>query len=1158
MERNKKMKKRNVLTFLLTMIICICSLSSFTANAADTVERVEVSVASEKGSYQKDEKLTFIVEVTNNNNYALDEVSLNAALPNGFSFTENKDYMMQLGAKETKTYVISAKADSDTVKKTDSSNKENSPKTGDSGVMIYAVIIGATLVLAFKTKKGKKVFSVIIAVILCSSAIPSSIKMSVSASDQVRTVTASADFKYTDKDYTINVTAEYKTEDIVTIDTSSLEGPNSGGYYNTDQVLDTLNGSLKNSADIEKLSYTVKDVKNAIVLSSDIEIAENWSINDFGLVIGFNSVVVTAVDKNGTAHNAELLIFNDNRENMNRTNVDTNDNDDDGFCNYYEIILGTDSQKPDTDGDGITDYEEYAFSATDPLKKCTNSEGIIDADADEDKDGLNNKKEIELGTKCLLQDSDGDSLTDGDEVNKYGTDPLKPDTDDDGIADNKELELGTDSLKADTDGNGISDNDEKTVQTKTLAVDESSNPGISEVNVTLNCPGHIDDKLSVINTYDLDMRSSDVVGLVGVPVEILCNEEFETADITFKYDESQLGETNEEDLRMLWYDEENDNYVPLEAVLDTENNTITYKTTHFSTYLVVDKKVWIDAMRLNIDYRNSTDTSDLKYYDLALVVDVSGSMEGKRIEKAKQSLGAFISSMLNADRAGIVKFNSSSEIVTDFTNNQKTLQEGVNSLYAGGGTMAMSGLSAGLDMLIDNGSPNTPIAILVCDGDVDYDSSVVNKAKTNGITVFCINVVDGSSSDLERIAQETGGEYYYAANNDDIETVVAKLKGDTISSVDVTDTDGDGLYDVYEVKGMKMSNGKIKTTDPNKSDSVLNSTPDGQSMGGTPTTETITIDGETFTSVLWHNPVYNTLSSKFMYVDGRRNANGIVNNEKLSFIPCSDSFYNDKYVTEKDAEYKNEIRTVNGEAGRYESFLDKSYSTEEAVKNWLKYEAIGTFVSVLVDAIDLEAGILIEQFVLGCGGPFEGYAPAGTPGGTRDIIDGRHTIQWGTGGNEFLTPFSNLDLGQINSANKYYKANMEEIYKAAQSVLNEYNTDVYISLAPTYSWSGSMYNDIDVRLSWDYVYQCIDTLCNIPAFGIYNKSDAGGVLHCSYDPEKKRYTYEYTYMLIDYYDFPLLEAFNEMNVLGIAQTFELIGVMYGQGIGGKNTNINLF
>lgn len=46
-------------------------------------------------------------------------------------------------------------------------------------------------------------------------------------------------------------------------------------------------------------------------------------------------------------------------------------------------------------------------------------------------------------------------------------------------------------------------------------------------------------------------------------------------------------------------------------------------------------------------------------------------------------------------------------------------------------------------------------------------------------------------------------------------------------------------------------------------------------------------------------------------------------------------------------------------------------------------------------------------------------------------------------------------------------------------------------------------------------------------------------------------------MLIDYYDFPLLESFNGMNVLSIAQTFELIGVMYGNGEGGKNGNINL-
>lgn len=79
------------------------------------------------------------------------------------------------------------------------------------------------------------------------------------------------------------------------------------------------------------------------------------------------------------------------------------------------------------------------------------------------------------------------------------------------------------------------------------------------------------------------MLSSEVVGLIGSPVEITTTSEFENATITFKYDKSRLGDTKEEDLAVMWYDEENGVYQILdnETVLDKEKQTVSYKTTHF-------------------------------------------------------------------------------------------------------------------------------------------------------------------------------------------------------------------------------------------------------------------------------------------------------------------------------------------------------------------------------------------------------------------------------------------------------------------------------------------------------------------------------------------------------------------------------------------------
>jgi outer membrane protein OmpA-like peptidoglycan-associated protein len=131
-------------------------------------------------------------------------------------------------------------------------------------------------------------------------------------------------------------------------------------------------------------------------------------------------------------------------------NSDDDDNDGDGLTNGYEKKIGTDPNKADSDGDGLSDFEEATRLHTDPLKADTDQDGVTDGD-----------EVIKYHTDPLKADSDGDGLPDGDEVLKYHTDPLKADTDGDGISDGDEVvKFHCDPLKADTDGDGVKDGEE--------------------------------------------------------------------------------------------------------------------------------------------------------------------------------------------------------------------------------------------------------------------------------------------------------------------------------------------------------------------------------------------------------------------------------------------------------------------------------------------------------------------------------------------------------------------------------------------------------------------------------------------------------------------------------------------------------------------------
>ena len=106
------------------------------------------------------------------------------------------------------------------------------------------------------------------------------------------------------------------------------------------------------------------------------------------------------------------------------------DPDLDALVNSVEFAIGTDPANADTDGDGLTDGEEVNITLTDPL------------DVDSDDDGLSDGAEVNThSTDPLDDDSDDDGLSDGAEVNSHSTDPLSSDTDSDGISDEDEVNL---------------------------------------------------------------------------------------------------------------------------------------------------------------------------------------------------------------------------------------------------------------------------------------------------------------------------------------------------------------------------------------------------------------------------------------------------------------------------------------------------------------------------------------------------------------------------------------------------------------------------------------------------------------------------------------------------------------------------------------------
>ncbi len=190
-----------------------------------------------------------------------------------------------------------------------------------------------------------------------------------------------------------------------------------------------------------------------------------------------DGLVDGAEDDNGDGAVTGLVVGGTGTQGIGESDPRDEDTDRDGLQDGAEAeVHGSSPVDVDTDDGGLDDGTEVA-NGLDPLDASDDVE-LVDADGD----GLGDDVERALGTDPNHEDTDGDGLTDAEEITHgdpgaldsgLDTDPLDADTDDDGLGDGDEVEgLGvllpfgaTDPLDVDTDGDGLRDGVEAGVVT---------------------------------------------------------------------------------------------------------------------------------------------------------------------------------------------------------------------------------------------------------------------------------------------------------------------------------------------------------------------------------------------------------------------------------------------------------------------------------------------------------------------------------------------------------------------------------------------------------------------------------------------------------------------------------------------------------------------
>lgn len=193
--------------------------------------------------------------------------------------------------------------------------------------------------------------------------------------------------------------------------------------------------------------------------------------------------------------------------------------------------------------------------------------------------------------------------------------------------------------------------------------------------------------------------------------------------------------------------------------------------------------------------------------DIILTIDVSGSMLAQdfspnRLEAAKEVAANFVDSR-PTDRIGLVIFSGESFTLSPVTTDKSVLKTQIYNIRSGlleDGTAIGSGLATSVDRL-RNSKSKSKVVILLTDGENNgglIDPNTAKEiAKTAGVKVYTIGVgtegfapvplqgsgglvmqrekVNIDEKLLKQIADETGGRYFRAKDNEGLKNIYSEI-----------------------------------------------------------------------------------------------------------------------------------------------------------------------------------------------------------------------------------------------------------------------------------------------------------------------------------------------------------------------------------------------
>lgn len=209
---------------------------------------------------------------------------------------------------------------------------------------------------------------------------------------------------------------------------------------------------------------------------------------------------------------------------------------------------------------------------------------------------------------------------------------------------------------------------------------------------------------------------------------------------------------------------------------------------------------------------------------LALLMDTSNSVRLK-LDFEKDAAAEFFHSVIERrrDQGMLVTFDSSVQVIQDFTDSPEALSDALHDLRVGGSSAMYDAIYLTITQKVTRQSGESRrILVVISDGDDNYSRTTLEEirdiAQKNDVLIYTVSTNPSADFDAQRqrrgdsllgeLASETGGRAFYPYDVDELgdtlESIVEELRSQYLITYQSTNPARDGSYREIEVRTVDL------------------------------------------------------------------------------------------------------------------------------------------------------------------------------------------------------------------------------------------------------------------------------------------------------------------------------------------------------------------